>query len=154
MEHNANEISIALQLAQHFWTEFKYRHDLMWQRIFRLTVAVVLISIIPYAQPIVAKLIGYWILIAPLLATALAGFAFSVIRHEPKLFERIASEYMWHQNKLFATEPKHDIDAPHPFGVFVRVYLIFLTLLSLANGLITWIVWIPALARTMPDILR
>jgi hypothetical protein len=154
MVANGNDVSIALQLTQHFWTEFKYRHDLIWQRLFRLTAAVVLISIIPYAQPIVAKLLGIWILLAPLLATALVGFAFIVMQHELNLFERIATEYMWQQNQLLATEPKHNIGAPRAFGGFVQVYLIFLIVLSFVNGLIAWLVWVPALAAATPDILK
>jgi hypothetical protein len=154
MASNTDDVSITLQLAQHFWTEFKYRHDLIWQRIFRLTAAVVLISIIPYAQPITAKLLGKWILLAPILATALAGFAFFVMRYELLLFERIASEYVWQQNRLLATEPELDVHGPRPFPVFVRRYLFFLIVLSFANGLITWFVWIPALASATPDIFR
>ena len=154
MVSNPDEFSITLQLAQHFWTEFKYRHDLIWQRIFRLTAAVVLISIIPYAQPITAKLLGNWILLAPILATALAGFAFFVMKYELILFERIASEYVWQQNKLLATEPKLDTLGPRPFPVFVRRYLFFLIVLSFVNGLIVWLVWIPALASTTPDVFR
>jgi hypothetical protein len=149
-----NEVSIAVQLAEHFWTEFKYRHDLIWQRIFRLTAAVVLISIIPYAQPIVAKLLGNWILVAPILATALAGFAYFVMQHELKLFERIATEYMWQQNKLLATEPEHKIGAPRPFGDFVKVYLIFLIGLSCVNGVIIGFVWIPAVISAAPEIFK
>lgn len=40
--------SNTLQQCQYLWEEYKYRHDLIWQRIFRFTGAVVLISIIPY----------------------------------------------------------------------------------------------------------
>jgi hypothetical protein len=151
---DANEVSTALQLAQHFWTEFKYRHDLIWQRIFRLTAAVVLISIIPYAQPIVTKLLGNWILLAPALATALSVFALSVMRHELSLFERIATEYIWQQNRLLATEPKHKLDAPRPFGFFVQIYLIVLIVLSILNFLITGLIWTPALASTSFDVLK
>lgn len=154
MVPDENKVKLALQVSQHFWTEFQYRHDLIWQRIFRFTAAVVLISIIPYAQPIVAKLLGYWILLAPLLAAFFGVFTFFVIRHELKLFERIATEYMWKQNKLLATEPKHDIGAKRRFGDFVQSYLIILTLLSFINGLIIWFVWIPALASATLESLK
>lgn len=113
-----------------------------------------LISIIPYAQPVTAMLLGNWILLAPILATALAGFAFFVMQHELILFERIASEYVWQQNKLLATEPKLDIHGPRPFPVFVRRYLLFLIVTSFVNGLIAWLVWIPSLAFTTPDLFR
>ena len=57
--------SEAREWAQQLWKEFKYRHDLIWQRLFLFTTAVVLLSMVPYAQPMVAKLLGNWILLAP-----------------------------------------------------------------------------------------
>jgi hypothetical protein len=148
------ETSNPLELCKILWDEVKYRHDLIWQRIFIFTTAVVVISIIPYAQPIVSKLLGNWILLAPLLATLLAIFAFVVMQYELSLLQRIATAYVRQQNRLLDDEPKHDLSARGLFDDFVRFYLIILVTVSLANVLIVWLVWVPALASATPDIFR
>ena len=56
MGANDSNVPEALKLCQYLWDEYKYRHDLIWQRIFRFTTAVVLISLIPYVQQNIAHL--------------------------------------------------------------------------------------------------
>ena len=148
------ETSYPLELSKFLWEEVKYRHDLVWQRIFIFTTSVVVISIIPYAQPIVSQLLGNWILLAPLVATLLAIFAFVVMQYELGLLQRTATAYMRQKNILLDDEPKHDLSARRRFDDFVRFYLIILVIVSLANVLIVWLVWVPALASATPDIFR
>ena len=127
------------------WEEYKYRHDLIWQRIFRFTTAVVLISLIPYIQQDIARLLDVGILIAPVLATLLAVFVSVVIRNELDLFRKIKTAYWRQQNKLLDQDLKHDPDEESPFARLVLSYLRILEVLSLANGLIAWLVWLPKL---------
>ena len=82
METENLESPDLLELCNYFWDEYKYRHDLIWQRIFRFTAAVVVLSIIPYVQENVACLLGPWIIMAPSLAVLLAAFVLSVMRNE------------------------------------------------------------------------
>lgn len=125
---------------------FKYRHDLIWQQIFRFTTVVGLISIIPYVQQNVASLLGNWILLAPVFATVLAFVAFAVVGHELTLFERIMKAYWRQQNRLLDHDLKHELKPKRPFFDFIRWYLIILAGVSFANGLIVWQVWIPRLS--------
>ena len=37
-----------LKRIQFLWEEYKYRHDLCWRVLFRLTSAVVILAIVPY----------------------------------------------------------------------------------------------------------
>ena len=140
-----NEISIALELSKHFWEEFKYRHDLIWQRVFRFTAAIVLLSIIPYSQQEIALAFGNVILIAPVLAALLAILARVVMRNELFLFEKIATAYWQQQNKLLDNHLKHNLTGKRPFSKFVGWYLNCLILLSSVNILIVWFLWIPQL---------
>jgi hypothetical protein len=129
------------KLYQYLWEEFKYRHDLIWQRIFQFTTAIVLISIIPYIRPEIVGLLGDRILLAPMLAIFLALFVLLVIWHELRLFENIATALMRQQNELLGL--KHNLKARRPFGWFVMGYLIILLGLSIANFRIVQSLLIP-----------
>jgi len=145
MEANDTDASDVPQQCMYLWEEYKYRHDLIWQRIYRFTTVVVLISIIPYVQQDIGRLLGAGILIAPLLATVLAGFVLIVMRNELELFGKIKKAYRRQQNKLLADDLKHDLSKESDFDRLVLWYLGSLVLLSFANGLIAWLVWIPKL---------
>jgi hypothetical protein len=131
-----------LQQCQHLWEEYKYRHDLIWQRIFRFTSVVVLISIIPYVQQNITCLLDIGILIAPILATCLAGFVWIVMRNELKLFGKIKTAYRREQNKLLDDDLKHDLSEGSDFAQLVLWYLGSLLILSFANILIVGLIWL------------
>ncbi len=143
MAANESDAQEVLEQCKYLWDEYKYRHDLIWQRIFRFTTAVVLISIIPYVQQDIAHRLGNWILIAPLLASILAGFVLLVMWNELELFGKIKHAYRRQQNKLLDDDLKHDLDKKSYFDRFVLFYLGSLVVLSFANGLIAWLIWIP-----------
>ena len=143
------DTSNTLQQCQYLWEEYKYRHDLIWQRIFRFTTAVVLISIIPYVQQGIACLLDIGILIAPLLATCLAGFVWIIMRNELKLFGKIKTAYRREQNKLLDNDLKHDLNERSDFANLVLWYLGSLLVLSFGNILIVGLIWLEEL-RNLP----
>ena len=143
MGANDSEKTNVLEHCQYLWEEYKYRHDLIWQRIFRFTTAVVLISIIPYIEENIAPLFGPWILTAPLLASLLAGFVLPIMRNELRLFGKIKEAYRRQQNKLLDDDLKHRRSEKSKFVWFVMAYFFCLLLLSIINGFIVWIVWLP-----------
>lgn len=145
MKANNLETSKALEQCKYLWEEYKYRHDLIWQRIFRFTTAVVLISIIPYVQQDIARLLGNWILIAPFLAFILAFFVLLVMWNELELFGKIKEAYRRQQNRLLDDDLKHGLNEKSNFSFFVRVYFASLVLLSLFNVFIVWQIWIPGI---------
>jgi hypothetical protein len=149
MTTNDPESSETLKLCQYLWEEYKYRHDLIWQRIFSFTSAVVLISIIPYIEEKIARLFGPWIITAPLLASLLVGFVLSVIRNELRIFMKIKEAYRIQQNRLLDYNLKHR-NEKSKFEWFVMVYFFCLLLLSIINGFIVWIVWLPNNYCTCP----
>lgn len=146
MRASGSQTPKSMEKCQYLWGEYKYRHDLIWQRVFRFTSAVVLISVIPYIEPNIARLLNGWILIVPLLATILAGFVLLVMWNELILFGNIKKAYREEQNKLF--ERLHELGDKSNFRVYVLSYLAILAFLSAMNGYIVCWVWLPAvLAR-------
>ena len=141
MEANHTEPPDPAKGYQYLWEEFKYRHDLIWQRVFQFTTAIVLISIIPYIQRELASLLGNMILVAPVLAIFLALFVLLVVWHELALFENSATVLMHKQNELFGLN--HDLNAPRPFGWFVMAYLFILLVLTVINYWIVQSILIP-----------
>jgi hypothetical protein len=131
-----------LEICQYLWEEYKYRHDHIWVRIFQFTTAVVLISIIPYVKPDIAKQLGSWILMAPALATVLGIFVLVVMRNELKLFGKIKTAYRRRQNDLLDEDLKHKLDRKSNFNQQVLLYLGSLVALSIANGMIILFVWL------------
>ncbi|NIR73398.1 MAG: hypothetical protein GWN62_18970 [Aliifodinibius sp.] len=148
MAANDADDSKILKQCQYLWEEYKYRHDLIWQRLFRFTTAVVLISIIPYIQQDIVLRLGKYILIAPLLASILAGFVLIVMRNELNLFGNIKQAYRRRQNNLLDPDLQHNLDEKSYFKRFVLFYLGSLVALSVVNGLIAWLIWIPQSVRS------
>ena len=61
MDAKDSQADETLEKCKFLWDEYTYRHDLIWQRIFRFTTAIVLISIVPYIREDSACLFGPWI---------------------------------------------------------------------------------------------
>jgi hypothetical protein len=101
-----------LKRAEYLWNEFQYRHDLIWNLVFRLTIAVVLLGIIPYTQSqLITRLEGFWVvilLVPPILGVVLAGIGFNRIRHELKHLEYIYGHYRPLQDHLIDYFPAED----------------------------------------------
>jgi hypothetical protein len=64
-------------------------------------VAVVLISIVPYAQTGIARDLDSFMVLVPALATWLAFIGFPVMRNEIDLLDKIRREYRKLQNTTF-----------------------------------------------------
>lgn len=76
-----------------------------------------------------------------MLATALAGFVLLLIRCELKLYGKIKQAYRRQQTRLFGKDLEHELE-DSSFNRYVLFYLSVLMVLSIANGLVTWLVWI------------
>jgi hypothetical protein len=135
----------APESSKHLWVEYKYRHDLIWQRIFRFTTVYALMAVVPYVQQDVARLLGYWILIAPLLALLFALVSLTVMSNELAIFGRIKQAYRRQQSRLLGEDLAHLFDKKSRFDAQVKGYFGVLILLAIVNGLIVWRVFIPGL---------
>ena len=124
-----------LKLIPLLWEEYKYRHDLCWRVLFRLTSAVVILAIVPYLYQKVVQGLPEWVLWVPaLLAVALASFGFVLMTNELYAFRRVKEAYRKLKDERLYVEGAGDADEDRmKFEVLVYVYLGILVLLSLIN---------------------
>jgi hypothetical protein len=90
-----------LELAKYLWTEYQYRHDLVWKLVFRLTAVVVVLGIIPYTQDKVVNAIHWLILVPPILGVILAVLWSLRLKGELEHLDYIRGLYMPLQDSLF-----------------------------------------------------
>lgn len=129
--------------ANLIWDEYKYRHEHIWNTVFKLTGSVVLLLIIPYTHRRVTCVLGDWILISPLLAMALYGFGVVRLGREFAVFNLIKTKHRDLQKKN-----SRILHVTHrwTFKNHVNFYLAGLGLVTLVNtALLNWL-WIPAIS--------
>jgi hypothetical protein len=66
----------------YLWTEYRYRHELCWQAIYKLIVAVIALGVIPYLPQLknnVMKSFEMWLIVPPVVAMGLAGLGIFVV---------------------------------------------------------------------------
>jgi hypothetical protein len=126
--------------AEHLWNEYQYRHDLVWNLVFRLTAAVVVLAIIPYTQETVMHEIGRWILAPSMLGVMLAIVGFFRVDSELRLLNHIRNLYRPLQDSLFYDFHR---DKKSWFGAYVRTYIGVLVVLASINILFISNCWIP-----------
>jgi hypothetical protein len=143
--------------SEYLWNEYQYRHDLIWSLVFRLTGAVILLSIIPYIQhELIARLGPWklWILAPPFLAVALALLGFRRISQEMRLLDHIRNLYRPLQDRLVGLEFHKKSGKPFGrvwFNIEVKVYLITLLTLALINFLlVAYLLWANRLVQSNP----
>ena len=132
----------------YLWSEYKYRHELVWNVLFKITFSAVLFSYlpyIPYHNTSLVRAFGAITLVLPLLATVIAWFGMRVAKSELALFKRVLIPYHRAQDQLLSQYFK-DI-FPEQVGSFsfnektdrffqsVRMFLGWLFLLSIINTL-------------------
>ena len=127
------------------WEEYRYRHELCWKLIFQITIAVIIILIIPYTKTAIAKSIGNWIAILPVVSIILLWFSFQRLDRELDILHRIRKKYRDMQNLIYEMGHPEDDDA---FSFQVRLYLLGLGVISVFDIYAILIVWIPTLRET------
>ncbi|GAB2715113.1 hypothetical protein [Halomonas garicola] len=120
------------------WDEYKYRHDHIWQKLFQITIAVVLLGAVPYLKPDITQVLQSWILIAPLLGSMLALITLVLMHVELTLFAKIAAAHRAHQED--AGIVKHSRN--NYFRYLVLTYVSFLLLVSFANVAVVRLLWL------------
>jgi hypothetical protein len=83
-----------VERAKYLWEEYRYRHDLIWRLLFRMTAVAVLLSIAPFTiDDLVKETAGAWVNALPALALALVAISWIVLLFELKLFNPIDRAY-------------------------------------------------------------
>lgn len=120
------------------WDEYKYRHDHIWQKLFQITIAVVLLGAVPYLKPEITQVLQSWILIAPSLGSMLALITLVLMHVELTLFAKIAAAHRAHQEEAGLVRHSRN----NYFRYLVLTYVSFLLLVSLANIAVVRLLWL------------
>ena len=136
-------------LAQYFWEEFKYRHDLVWRLLFKVTTAAIALSIAPFAIEEVAREVEPWVKALPFLAAALVLGSAPLFVTEIRLLNEVLEFHLKSQNRLLPllevpNDWVHDPCKRRLFDWLVPLYLGILLLGSLIVGGVVVFVWDPS----------
>jgi hypothetical protein len=107
------------------WAEYKYRHEHTWNTVFKLTLSVLAISVLPYTQQTVVCVIGKPILTLPFVAAVLSVFGSVVINRELRILARVRDVHRTLQRTT-------DLGADW-FRPLVLSYLVALTIAACVN---------------------
>jgi hypothetical protein len=133
------------QRLAYLWTQYKYRHELCWQAIYKITVAVILLGLVPYivetsVSKEVMKVIRSWLVIPPVLAMCLAALGILVVNNELRLFAATKLAHYRLESQLLGTlfQPLHEKITPENarwtrFDWFAHCVIIALFLVSIGN---------------------
>lgn len=117
------------EAADRLWDEYKYRHQHCWNTVFKLTLAVVAISVLPYTQVSVVCALGErQISLLPVLAVSLGLFCSVVMHRELRVLDRIRAA---HRAEQKTTDLGGDWFRP-----LVIAYLIAVSVLAGLNVLV------------------
>ena len=129
----------AIESAKLIWDEYKYRHEHCWKLIFQVTIAVVIISIIPYSQVHVGERLREWILLLPLVGCALTAFGLAQLNGEMKILDKLRTRHRKTHSELHLIEYGEDTDL---FSRHVHMYLGFILILEIVNAIVLLFLWI------------
>jgi cytochrome bd-type quinol oxidase subunit 1 len=139
----------------YLWNEYKYRHGLCWQAVYKIVAVVTVLGVLPYTKPDLTKLLGYWMLVSPAIGTLFAAFGILVVNNELKLFAQAKVAHHNLQNRFLSgvltTDvldfAKHEMSPSEArwtrFDYYVHGLIIVLLLFSLWNILFLAASWIP-----------
>ena len=142
---NIEEVKVdsdALALAKLTWDEYKYRHELCWNLIFKITLVTATLSIIPYLKNEIIPKAELLVFFTPLIGIGVSAIGGYRLYKELKLLDKIRNLHRAFQkktfdelyNKLFQ-KPLHELNGSH-FTSYVSAYLIILTCLAVVNFMI------------------
>jgi hypothetical protein len=123
---NSMEEKDALELL---WAEYKYRHTHIWGTTYKITAAIIAVSVVPYIKTEIMAKLGIFMIMLPIVALGLAVLGFYRIRGELKLFDKIKQKYRELQQRELGIAH----DPPGSFTRDVRRYMGLLILLAVFN---------------------
>ncbi len=135
-----------MEKAKLLWDEYKYRHDLIWKNLYKITAALVALSVVPYTGKVVTEAFGgygenflrWFLLVPPSLAVVVALYSFVVMDNEIHLFQQIKEEYREFRRSTLNLKSVHEQGSSN-FQVFVRIYLVVWGVLVALNLVfVTW----------------
>jgi hypothetical protein len=158
-------------VAQYLWEEYRYRHDLIWRLLFRVTAVATTLSIAPFGiEDLVREKVGLWVAFLPVLAVLLVVGSAPLFSTELHRFHKVKDFYREVQSEVVGQQA-HDsrpelfnwliplyrriyrkaqndvvggqVHASRPdlFDWLIPLYLSILLILSLIVTLLVWFKW-------------
>jgi hypothetical protein len=128
----------SVEVAKYLWEEYKYRHDLIWRLMFRVTGVAVLLSVIPFTiDDLATEEAGVWVKFLPALAIALVLASWPLLWAEFRLFRPIDKEYVEAQQAAVgkSLRERRKIDSFKWIVLFGPLVMVILTTIV---GCIVW----------------
>jgi hypothetical protein len=122
------------ELATLTWEEYKYRHELCWNLIFKITLITATLSIIPYLKNSIIEKAEPLVFFTPLIGIAVAIFGKLRLLRELKILDDIRKAYRDIQTARF--EKNIHTDEPSAFTFHAKIFMNSLILLATANFII------------------
>jgi hypothetical protein len=114
-----------VELLKLLWEEYRYRHHLIWELLFKVTTAAVILSATPFGiNDLTRERAGEWVVCLPLVAAFLVLASFLPLHTENKRFQEVKKVYRPEFDRLFGREihgPTSDL-----FDWFIPTYLLLL----------------------------
>lgn len=136
---STNESRDLLDLKNSNWDEYKYRHQLCWELLFKITLVTTTLSILPYLNNDIIPAAKRLIFITPLIGIGVSAFGGYRLYRELLLLDKIRDLHRVIQNKLFNALYKEtyqkdlfDLNGSQ-FTLNVSIYLIILNILAIVN---------------------
>ena len=129
----------SLEPAKLIWDEYKYRHEHIWKLIIQITVAVVIISVIPYSQPHISERLREAVVLLPIVGFALTSLGLVRLDSELQILEKVRARHRELQSALHGIE--HRTEAGR-FNRHVKVYLGVIMFLEVANIVVLLWLWV------------
>jgi len=134
--------------VSYLWDEYKYRHGLCWQAVYKVIAAVLFLGGLPYVQPELTNDLGRFVLAPPILGTMFAVFGVYIVNNELRLFSYAKVAHNKLRKRFIKTVIKNDeisgriVENLNPqnarwtlFDIYVHVLLIMVCILSAGNAL-------------------
>ena len=150
-------ISPSMSELHYLWEEYKYRHQLCWSAIYQVTIAVLVLAVVPYTKDSLTALLKYWMLVPPAIGAVFALFGIFLVRNELALFAKVKLAYHTLRDKFLdriVTDQKSrdkvrsgiipETMRRTAFDIYVFLFMGGITVLSFANVFFLACWWIPS----------
>jgi hypothetical protein len=137
----------ALHVAQYLWEEYRYRHDLVWRVVFRVTAVATLLSIAPFlARESIQETVGRSLVVLPVLAVFVVLAGHYELRLELELLGNVRSAYRQVQHRaLFHLKGWSPPEDRPTFDARVSRFMVVLVLAAIAYSILFVLYWLPKL---------
>jgi len=121
------------------WNEYKYRHELCWNLLFKITLVTATLSIIPYLKDVIIPKAEQFVIYTPLVGIGVAGIGGYRLYRELKLLDKFRRLHRAFQKKTYDEKYKdlfqEDLHKSYEsnFTLLASSYMILLNILAFIN---------------------